>query len=178
MLPRINHILYATDLSENARQTLGYAIVLADATASSLTVIHIIEETAPNAELMIKAFLGYSSDEEMQQQTREKITGEIKNRLREICDELGCQLPACRFALSDIIVDFGQPGERLLQEAESGSYDLLVAGRHDYGFVDTFLEGHSTKNLLQHCPIPILQVPLTRNNGLETKTPDAGPDAG
>lgn len=170
MLPHIDHILYATDLSGNARQTLGYAVVLADAMEASLTVIHVIEETAPNAELMIKAFLGYSSDEEMQQQSREKITAEVKNRLKDICDELGCQLPTCRFSLAEIIVTFGQPGDEILHRVESGSYDLLVAGRHDYGFVENVLAGHSAKNLLQHCPIPVLQVPLTPGADSETNT--------
>lgn len=160
MIPHIKHILFATDLSDNARQVLGYAVLLANSLEASLTVIHVIEETSPKAELMIQAFLGYRSKEEMERQSRDKLSIEIKAQLKKMCDELGCELPACRFTLSNIIVEFGNPGDILLSYAESGSYDLLVAGRYDYGLIDRVLIGHSAKSMLQRCPIPLLQVPF------------------
>ena len=160
MLPHIKHILYATDLSDNARQVLGYAVLLANSLEASLTVIHVIEKTSPKAELMIQAFLGYRSKEEMQKQSRDKLSIEIKAELKKMCDELGCELPSCRFTLSNIIVEFGSPGEILLGHAESGSYDFIVAGRYDYGLIDWLFMGHSAKGMLRHSPIPLLQIPF------------------
>jgi nucleotide-binding universal stress UspA family protein len=57
MVPQISHILYATDLSGGARKALGYAVALANRFESSLTVLHVIRETSPNAELLISSFL-------------------------------------------------------------------------------------------------------------------------
>lgn len=160
MVPELNHILYATDLSHGARRALGYAVAVANGFEASLTVIHVIRETSPNAELLISAFLGYSSREEIKQKSRGEITEEIKNRLGQMCDELGCQLPECRFSLAEVIVEFGRPQEMILKHAETGKYDLLVMGRHDYGLVESAITGHSTRGLLRHSPIPVLLVPM------------------
>jgi nucleotide-binding universal stress UspA family protein len=162
MMPRINHILYATDLSDGARRAMGYAVALANALEASLTVVHVIKEASPNAELLIQAFLVYSSKEEVEQKSRGQISEEIKERLGKMCDELGCQLPDCRFSLADVIVDFGRPGEMILNHAETGKYDCLVMGRHDYGVIEGAITGHSAQNLLSLSPIPVFLVPVIR----------------
>jgi nucleotide-binding universal stress UspA family protein len=161
MIPKINHILYATDLSEGARKAMAHAVALADAFEASLTVLHVIKEASANAELLISAFLGYNSKEDLEQKTRGQITEEVKDRLGKMCDELGCQLPACRFSLAKIIVEFGHPRDIILEHAETGDFDILVTGRHDYGLIEGAFTGHSAKGVLQHSPIPILLVPVT-----------------
>lgn len=171
MIPHINHILYATDLSDGARRAMGYAVALANAMKASLTVVHVIKEASPNAELLIQAFLGYSSKEEVKQKSRAQITKEIKERLGQMCDELGCQLPECRFSLADVIVEFGRPQEMIFNHVETGKYDCLVMGRHDYGFIESAITRLSAKNLLRHSPVPIFWVPMAR--GTES-VPDAG----
>lgn len=162
MVPSINHILYTTDLSDGARRVMGYAVALADAFEASLSVAHVIEETSPNAELLIETFLEYRSKEELKQKSRGQIVEEVKQRLGHMCDELGYQLPACRFSLADVIVEFGRPGDMIMRHAGTGKYDALVMGRHDYGFIENAITGHSTKGLLRHCPIPVMLVPVTR----------------
>lgn len=162
MVPNIKHILYATDLTGGARQAMGYAVALANAFHASLTVVHVIRETSPNAELLIAAFMGYGDKEELKRKSRGRIVEEVGSRLGQMCDELGCQLPECRFSLSEVIVEFGRPRRLILEHAETGQYDVLVMGRHDYGLVENVLTGHATKGLLQHCPIPILLAPVPR----------------
>lgn len=161
MIPRIDHILYATDLSEGARKAMGYAVALADAFSASLTVLHVIRQTSPNAELLMAAFLGYGSKEELKQKSQAQITEEIKNRLGKMCDELGCQLPACSFSLADVIVEFGKPEDIILEHAETGKYGVLVMGRQDYGFVENAFTGRSSRELLRQSPVPVVLVPVT-----------------
>jgi nucleotide-binding universal stress UspA family protein len=161
MIPKINHILYATDLSQGARKAMAHAVALADAFEASLTVLHVIKEASANAELLIAAFLGYDTKKDIEQKNRGQITEEVKTRLGQMCDELGCQLPACRFSLAEVIVKFGRPKDIILQHAETGKFDVLVTGRHDYGLIESTVTGHSAKGLLQHSPIPIFLVPVT-----------------
>ncbi|MCF8095102.1 MAG: universal stress protein [Desulfobacteraceae bacterium] len=164
MVPNINNILYTTDLSDGARKAMGYAVALANALEASLTVLHVIKETSANAELLMAAFLGYASKEELKQKSQGQIAEEIKERLGEICDDLGCRLPYCRFSLADVIVEFGRPGDMIMRYAESGKYDLLVMGRHDYGFIESAMTGHSAKGLIRQSPIPVLLVPVAGDN--------------
>lgn len=49
MIPDIKKILYATDLSENARYALGYAAALANRFDAQITVLHVAEELSQNA---------------------------------------------------------------------------------------------------------------------------------
>ncbi len=159
MIPDIKEILYATDLSAHARKAMAYAVSLANAYGASLTILHVMEETSPNAELLTTTFLGYNSVEEMQQKNREQIIKEIKSQLTAMCNELGCQLPACRFSLSEIHVEIGRPEEILSEWTECGKFDFLILGRHDYGMMEMLL-GHSSKKVVRHSPIPVLLVPV------------------
>lgn len=160
MVPDIKHILYATDLSDSARKALAYAVGTANAHGASLTVIHVIRETSGNAELLISAFLGYESKDELRDKSRERISGEIKKRLTGLCNELGCQLPVCRFSLEDDIVEVGRPQDIIFEYTETGRYDFLVMGRHDYGIIEGLFSGSSTRSLLRHCPIPVMLIPV------------------
>jgi len=42
MLPEIRKILYATDLSENARHAFGYAVSLANRYGAGITIMHVL----------------------------------------------------------------------------------------------------------------------------------------
>jgi len=58
MLPKIQKILYATDLSENARHALGYAAMLASALNAKITVLHVVEDLSATGKALILDYLG------------------------------------------------------------------------------------------------------------------------
>ena len=43
-IPPIKKILYATDLSENARYAFGYAVSLANQYDAKITILHVLED--------------------------------------------------------------------------------------------------------------------------------------
>lgn len=45
MLPEYRNILYATDLSQGARQALGHAAAMADRFDADLTVLHVLPDS-------------------------------------------------------------------------------------------------------------------------------------
>ena len=57
-LPKVEvkKILYATDLSENARYAFAYAVSLADLYGAKITLLHVLPEVS---ELMDKHVIGY-----------------------------------------------------------------------------------------------------------------------
>ena len=61
-LPKVDvkKILYATDLSENARYAFAYAVSLADLYNASITFIHVLSEIP---DLLDKNVIGYISEE-------------------------------------------------------------------------------------------------------------------
>jgi nucleotide-binding universal stress UspA family protein len=48
MLPKIQKILYATDLSDNSKRAFGYAASAAQSFDAQLIVVHVVEPINPN----------------------------------------------------------------------------------------------------------------------------------
>lgn len=115
MIPSIKHVLYLTDLSENSRKALMYAANLADVYGAAITVLHAFEIQSPNAALIASAFLGYGSMDEFAKKREADILQEIKNRIADACNEIGCKFPACRFSVDQILVETGRAKDIILQ---------------------------------------------------------------
>jgi nucleotide-binding universal stress UspA family protein len=159
-LPRIKKILFLTDLSDNARHALGYALSAADAHEAEITILHVMEDIAPNAELVVAAFLGYGSIEELKSKTRDEIMLQIKNRISEVCMDIGGRMPECRFIVKEILVKTGRPDARILEHVSQKSYDLLVMGNHGHGPFKEMFTGSTARKVVQACKKPVLLVPL------------------
>lgn len=60
------------------------------------------------------------------------------------------------------IID-GDPGPALASLAEETGAELIVVGSHGKGIVGRFLEGSTSRYLLDHAPCPVLVVPPEHN---------------
>lgn len=160
ILPRIKKILYLTDLSDNARQALGYALAAADAHEAEISILHVMEDIAPNAELVVAAFLGYGSIEELKSKTRDDIMVQIQKRLSEVCMDIGGRMPECRFIVKEILVETGRPDARIIEHVNQKPYDLLVMGNHGHGPFKEMFTGSTARKVVQACKKPVLLVPL------------------
>ena len=56
-IPQIKKILYATDLSENARFAFGYAMSLANLYGAGITILHVLE-SSPSSESLVTNVIG------------------------------------------------------------------------------------------------------------------------
>jgi len=160
--PRIENILFATDLSPNAESAFGYAAGLADAYDAQVTVLHVIEKLPPNAELLLVTFLGYRDIDELRRKSEAELIGHIKARIEQFCAEAADQLPACRFILRNVMVEPGKAVERILHHVATGLYDILVMGSRGHGLVKEALMGGTSRKVVLACPIPVFIIPMRR----------------
>lgn len=58
MIPEIKKILYATDLSENARYAFRYAIGIANRYDAKISIIHVLEELPPGSKSFVSHVVG------------------------------------------------------------------------------------------------------------------------
>ena len=58
MVPKIKKILYATDLSENARYAFGYAADLAQRYDALVTILYVMENMNHTVEVQVKDMIG------------------------------------------------------------------------------------------------------------------------
>jgi nucleotide-binding universal stress UspA family protein len=162
MVPTIKKILSLTDLSEQSQKELTYAASLADVYGAAITVLHVFEIQSPNAALIASAYLGYASMDEFKETREADLVDEIKNRIKQTCDDIGCQFPACRFSIDQIIVETGRTNDIILQHVKKNDFDMIVMGSHS-GIKDAILGG-TAKKVIRYSRKPVLVVPLDRNN--------------
>jgi nucleotide-binding universal stress UspA family protein len=72
ILPKveIKRILYATDLSENARHAFAYAVSLANLYGASITLLHVLDEVS---ESLDRGVVGYISAERWEEIKRQQV---------------------------------------------------------------------------------------------------------
>lgn len=165
--PRIEKILFATDLSENAEHAFAYAAAMAEAFDARITVLHVVGKMPPNAELLLVSFLGYRDADELRQKSEAELITALKGRIERFCTETGDHMPECRFTLDEVIVESGKASERILHHAGSGRYDALVLGSRGHGLVREALTGATSRKVVQASPMPVFVIPMPR----------VGPDA-
>jgi len=160
MFPEIKKILYATDLSDNAKFAFGYAAAFSNRFGASITILHVIEELNPQITFQMMDLLGEEKWQEIQK-TRKQETGElIKKRLEAFCKEESVNNATCSFLVGEIKIANGHPVEEILEEAQRGGYDLIVMGTHGYGILAGAMMGSTAMRVLRRSRVPVTVVRL------------------
>jgi nucleotide-binding universal stress UspA family protein len=158
--PAIRHILFATDLSDNANRAFEYAVSVAESYNADMSVLYVFEKLPPNAELVVLAITGYRDVEELREKSEIDLIKQIRTGIQQFCSEAADQIPACSLIVKDVMVETGMAVERILHYAGTGQYDMLVIGNRGLGLIQSTLMGSIARKVLQDSPIPVLVVPM------------------
>lgn len=152
MIPKINKILYATDLSESASHAFGYAIRLAMTNNAKLSIINVYEKLTNQTNIQMRS-------EELAS-AKTKLAERIKSRLFQYTEKE--TNGECQFdnLIENIYVAYGSPVEEIRDQAKAGNYDLIVMGTHGHGFLYSAVIGSTAKKMVQKSEIPVLVVRL------------------
>ena len=164
MIPEIKKILYATDLSENARYAFGYAVSLADHYDAKITIIHVVEKLTPFANALVEDIVGSEKLEALRKEKESKIIESIRQRLDDFCQQAIQEVPQCSLAVEKTIVESGQPVDEIIRYAEEVDADLIVLGSHGQGMLADVTMGSTSRRVLRRCSRPVLVVRLPENN--------------
>ena len=171
-LPKVDvkKILYATDLSANARYAFAYAVSLADLYNAAVTFIHVLPEVSDRLD---KSIVGYISEERWEEiksqnveEAREAIIGKrrdhlaIMDALHQFSENVKESREGEGFVTDDIIVVRGNPVEEILRYSEEKNCDLIVMGTHGQGTLADAMMGSTARRVLRRSPKPVLVVRL------------------
>ncbi len=171
-LPKVDvkKILYATDLSENARYAFAYAVSLADLYNAAITFIHVLPEVRSRLD---KSIIGYISEERWEaiksqnvEEAKEAIIGKrrdhlaIRDALHQFSEDAKEGREGEGFVTDDIIVVQGNPVEEILKYSEEKNCDLIVMGTHGQGTLADVMMGSTARRVLRRSPKPVLVVRL------------------
>ena len=161
-IPEIKKILYATDLSENARHAFGYAMSLGNRYGAGITILHVLEDLSPFADSLVINILGQQKWDELRNANEQKAIDTIKKRLTSFCEEVSRDLPECPFITDEILVKVGNPVEEIMDLVERGDYDLIVVGAHGHGIMGGALMGSISRRVVRRSKKPVLVIRLPK----------------
>jgi nucleotide-binding universal stress UspA family protein len=160
MIPKINKILYGTDLSKNSAYAFFYAVDMAKKHNASIVILHTIEpipqyiyyEGGIRIEGMLK---------KAKKQEQETDIEEIKKHLQEFCKKTETQIGSpCVELVSKILVPLGHPVEEILKVADDEGCDAIVLGTHGKGFLRQTFLGSVAGSVLERTRKPVFIIPL------------------
>ncbi len=159
-IPEIQKILYATDLSENARQAFGYAVTLAYRLGAKIVVLHVIEEPSAFAWSMVEEAVGEKRLAEIKKDKETQAAAMIQKRLERFCQEAQDRFPDCPFVVESIFVKRGHPVDQILRLAGELNADLVVMGSRGQGVLSDVTMGSTSRRVLRRCKKPVLIIRL------------------
>ena len=166
----VKNILYATDLSDNARYAFAYAVSLANLYCAKLTLLHVLPEVPNLVDATVVGYISSERWEEIKQQNyqeaRESLIGKrrdhvaIRAVLDQFCEDARQGQKGEGFETDDIIVERGNPVEQILKQAEEKKCDLIVMGTHGHGTLADAMMGSTARRVLRRSQKPVLVVRL------------------
>ena len=160
MIPQIKQILYATDLSQNARFAFGYAATLANSLGAQITILHVLEEISSSASVRLASMLGEDRWKELQGRNEQEVLDTIKARLEKFCDDMKDELVSCPFVVKGVLVRQGDPAAVVLDESGTGTYDLIVMGTHGQGLLAQAMVGSTARRVVRMSTTPVMVIRL------------------
>jgi nucleotide-binding universal stress UspA family protein len=162
MIPNIQKILYATDLSSNSVYALRYAINSAIKHDAAIIILHVFEKVDPASNAWLDPYL---SEERHQEIYNERITETkalIQKRLKVIRENELKNNPEFEDRTITIEICEGFPAEEILSKAEELNCDAIIMGTHSKGIIANAFLGSTAKRVLRRTRKPVFIIPLPK----------------
>jgi nucleotide-binding universal stress UspA family protein len=147
MIPKINKILYTTDLSLNASYVFRYACNSAEKHDAKIDVLHVLQPLGG---------MGFA----MPADKTEPIVEKIKKRINILTEQELKENPSFINHVSEIRVIPGDPADVIIQAVEDTKPDILLMGTHSKGVIAKAILGSVATKVLQRIRIPVLIIPI------------------
>ena len=168
ILPKVDikKILYATDLSEDARDAFAYAVSLANIYSASITILHVLLKDL-NIDAVSASYIDPKHWEKIKKQTYEEARQTLIGKKREhiAIEEVlyrfteNAKIDAPSFVTDEIIVKSGNPEDNIIEQAEERDCDIIVMGSHGHGFLKNAIIGNTARRVVRRSSKPVLVVP-------------------
>jgi nucleotide-binding universal stress UspA family protein len=171
MAPEIRKILFASDLSENARHAFEHAALIAAYSQARIIILHVMEELAPGSEERVAEAFGKELYRELKTRKKEGARDilihkkteapKIREYLADICRKTG---PDINSAVSDVIEDIvvaeGNIADEIISVAADHACDVIVMGSRQRSLLAEAFSGSVVRKVLRRSKKPVFIVPL------------------
>ena len=153
----IQHILVPVDYSNCSRESLRFAVGLAQKLQASLDVVHVWDRPSYVSDALLVTHPDRSSG---------SLVDFIRNNAQRDMDQFlkETELPS-GFTVVGRLIE-GDPASSLLKELKSSNHDLVVVGTHGRTGLSRLLLGSVAEKLNRLSPVPVLTVPSSEARSL------------
>jgi nucleotide-binding universal stress UspA family protein len=170
MIPKINNILYATDLSKNSAYAFRYAVNSALKHDAKIHIFHVQDTTPASVEAMLKTHSPTESWEGYAENEKKEMKKYIKEKLEAFCRrEFNKYNPTLMERVASIEVIDGDPAGKILQKGDEIRADLVVMGTHSKGPLAHAFLGSVAEKVLNRIKIPVFIIPIPMETDISSE---------
>jgi len=159
MVPKIENILFISDLSENSMPALAWSMMLAHRHDARITFLHVIENIRPPAMRGVGSILGEERWNIMTESHRPEFDSAVAKRIHRFCGDVMAGMSSCPVVVERVVIRQGVPADVILKEIASSKYDLVAMGSDGVKlFRDTSMNSIA-RRVYQHGKIPVFVIP-------------------
>ena len=162
MIPKIQKILYATDLSPNSVYALRYAMNSAIKHDADIIILHVFEKVDPATNVMLDLYFYENRHQEILDKHITETKALIKKRLRTIQENELKSAPEFEDIAVSIEICEGFPAEEILSSAEELNCEVIIMGTHSKGIIANTFLGSTAKRVLRRTRKPVFIIPLPK----------------
>ena len=156
MIPKIQKVLYATDLSENSAYAAYYVVSVARVFDAKVILLHVLEPP-PVFAIGLQAGL----TESVEEKEVKRFFEQMEKRVQEFCQKIEAQVGIpCLSYVSKTLLRRGNPIEEILKVADQEECDMIALGSHGKGFLRQTFLGSVSHGVLQRSRKPVFIVPI------------------
>lgn len=162
MLPKMNKILYASDLGNGTLDAFRLAVSIARQYNAEIVFTHAIEPMGTTAENVIRNHIPKSLRDELKTSGMDSLKEKMEQRLlRFYREELpeGIEFP---HGEPTIRVVEGTPDRVVLRVAEEEDVNMIVMGSRTHTRLGQILLGSNANKIIHQSKRPVLVVPLEK----------------
>ncbi len=156
----IKKILFATDLSETARNAMKYACSIGNQYNAQVHTIHVVPDMLDHYSSGVGIDLTGSVDKkkwtEFNQKNIELAKKTIHERMKLTSEQVLKEMPHCPLSENRTIVTVGNPVNEIVNTAQDNGFDLIIMGTHGHGEFAEFMVGSTATGVILKSTVPVL----------------------
>ncbi|MEP6873870.1 MAG: universal stress protein [Burkholderiales bacterium] len=162
MKSEIRSILYAADLSDDCEVVLAYAISLANRVGARLRVLTIIPDEREKSLIEVDSYVPQAELDKYHDARAQRVKQHIESQVAAFYVVRADHAP--ERPIAEVAVHEGDDvAELILEEARTGSTDLILMASHREGILMGLLFGSVVHEVTRKSPVPLLLVPIHGN---------------
>jgi nucleotide-binding universal stress UspA family protein len=162
MIPKIQTVLYATDLSKNSAYAFRYAVNTARQHDAKIHLLYVIEPLSPQDEALVLVYIKQEEIDRRRKDAKESLRQRIEERLKQFAERELKEDPETLNRVVGIHVVEGDPATEILNMLDELNCDIVIMGTHGKGAIRHAFLGSVSEKVLRRIRKPVYVIPLPK----------------